>query len=415
MRKFSLLIASLFLFCSVSTASAQRFPEPNGFVNDFAQLLSEEQARSLNDELIAFEQKTTIEIVVVTVSSLNGMEIKDYAKELANTWGVGKEKTNNGVIFLIAPNERGMYIEAAVGIRDILPRWRTDRIRDRDVLPRFRAKDLPGGIINGTHAIIATIVAVNAPPPPPRKWSATDTKILLYIIGGIATIVILLILIVPQIRQRRACAYVLKMRGTFLEQFAIVDLKGSNPDVTDNTRSNLTDLREKFRTIEQLRADSPEVDWCETRETLDRLLSQVRGTEWQMDRQIHYAKTARRDGPALMAKIPSLIEEAERKLAEGSTSVRATRHLEEARAQYAQARTQKSGMSIVDWVILYAILTNVESKIAHAESTHDTANNGWVDHSNSRSSDDTPVYGFGNSGGLGGGDGFTGGGSAGSW
>jgi len=95
------------------------------------------------------------------------------------------------------------------------------------------------------------------------------------------------------------------------------------------------------------------------------------------------------------------------------------KYLEQARTQYAQVQSQQSGMTMTDWVILYLILTSIQSNTANAESAHQYAN---TDHSNnysssSSSSDSSPSYGFGDSGGFGGGSGFGsgGGGSSGSW
>jgi uncharacterized protein len=88
----------------------QQYPKPSGYVNDFAGLLSHDQGAALNSELAAFEKRTTVEIAVVTVPSLKGHNVEDYTRGLAKEWGVGKAGRNNGVVFLIAPNERKMRI-----------------------------------------------------------------------------------------------------------------------------------------------------------------------------------------------------------------------------------------------------------------------------------------------------------------
>src|SRR3989338_9019865 len=148
------VLAVMLLLVATVTTYAQQYPKPTGYVNDFGNLLTREQGASLNDKLAAFEKKTTIEIAVVTVFSLNNQSIEEYTRGLAKEWGVGKRGQNNGVVFLIAPKERKMRIETASGVRSVLTNSRADQIRDEAVLPRFRAGNMAQGIIDGTHAIM---------------------------------------------------------------------------------------------------------------------------------------------------------------------------------------------------------------------------------------------------------------------
>ena len=165
-------------------------------------------------------------------------------------------------------------------------------------------------------------------------------------------------------------------------------------------------------------ATSDGINWIETREKFDSMEYPLDQIVSEMKREIAFAEKARKEGPELLKKIPGMIEEAEKKLAEGKSSPKAVKYLEEARTQYAQVQSQQSGMTMTDWVILYLILTSIQSNTANAESAHQYAN---TDHSNdysSRSSDSSPSYGFGDSSsGFGGGGGFDsgGGGSSGSW
>src|SRR6185369_8300148 len=136
------------------TLHAQEYPKATGYVNDFAQLLTKEEGKSLNQELVDFEKKTSIEIAVVTVNSLEGATIEEYTQGLATTWGVGKSNKNNGVMFLIAITERKMRIQTASGSREILTDELADEIRDDIILPHLKANDWSTGIIEGTHAIM---------------------------------------------------------------------------------------------------------------------------------------------------------------------------------------------------------------------------------------------------------------------
>lgn len=188
--------AVLLFITAVSAVHAQQYPEAIGYVNDFANLLTHEQGTSLNDELIAFEKKTSIEIAVITVSSLEGQNIEDYTQGLARNWGVGKQHQDNGIVFLIAPKERQMRIEVASGVRSILTDSNADRIRDSVVLSSFRSGDMAQGIIDGAHSIMRTfdvsveleVTEKKTQPTTSRKWTSEDTKIISYILGGFAVV-----------------------------------------------------------------------------------------------------------------------------------------------------------------------------------------------------------------------------------
>lgn len=426
------VFAVMLLLVVTATAYAQQYPKATGYVNDFANLLTSEQGASLNNDLAAFEKKTTIEIAVVTVPWLNNQSIEDYTRGLAKEWGVGKRGQNNGVVFLIAPKERKMRIETASGARSILTNSRADQIRDNTVLPRFKTGNMAQGIIDGTHEIMRALDASaapaaaeretsQAPQSAPREWTSENTKVLGYVLGSIAGVALMLFLTVPPVRRLKARKYVLETKGGIASRFAEAERTARSSDVKEETRKKLTKLKGEFSSIDRLTATSEGVKWLELREKLDSMdypLSQIVS---DMKREIAFAEKARREGPELMKKIPGMIEAAEKKLAEGKSSPKALKHLEEARTQYAQVQAQQSGMTMtmMDWVILYVILTSIQSNTANAESAHQYAN---TDHSNDYSSrassnDSSPSYGFGDSGGFGGGGGFDsgGGGSSGSW
>lgn len=423
----SALAVVLLVVAIATTAHAQQYPKATGYVNDFANLLTREQGASLNDELVAFEKKTTIEIAVITVPWLNNQSIEDYTRGLAKEWGVGKRGQNNGVVFLIAPKERKMRIETASGARAVLTDSRADQIRDQAVLPRFRANNMAQGIIDGTHAIMRTLDASAAPAtsegnaeaPQSREWTSNNTKVLGYVLGSIAGVVLLLFLIVPSVRRSKARKYVLETKGGIASRFVEAERTSRSSDVKEETRKKLAKLKGEFSSIDRLTATSEGVRWLDLREKLDSMGYPLGQIVSDMKREIAFAEKARKEGPELLKKIPGMIEAAEKKLAEGKSSPKAVKYLEEARTQYAQVQAQQSGMTITDWVILYLILTSIQSNTANAESAHQYAN---TDHSNdyssrSSSSDSSPSYGFGDSGGFGGGGGFDsgGGGSSGSW
>ncbi len=437
----SALVFAIFVLMIGITASAEQYPKPTGFVNDFAGVLTTDQGVSLNAELIAFEKKTTIEISVVTVPWLNNQSVEDYTRGLAQEWGVGKKGKNNGVVFLIAPKERKMRIEVASGISSTLPSSRTDQIRDEDVIPQFKARNMSQGIIDGTHAIMRVLDPAPSPAPvasdsntvpataqpsvaeqpstdqSTSTWTAEDTQIMWYVLAAAAVIVVLLIIWVPGIRRSNARKYVLENKGALINRFADAEKTAKKSGVKNETRGKLTKLKSKLSSLEYLTVES-NANWIEMREAMDSVdypLTQIIST---MESEIEFAEKAEREGPKLMQELPGLLDAAEAKLAEGKESPKARRKLDEARTLYAQAQQQQSGMSTTDWVILYMLLNDSHQNALSAQSTHEYANapatdSSWGSTSSSSSSSDSPSSfgGFGDSGGFGGGDS----GSSGSW
>ena len=154
-----------FLTCPLSfltspVCAQASLPKPTGRVNDFAELLSAPARAALEQRLRDVETTTSSEIAVATVTSLDGMSVEEYANRLFKEWGVGQAKTDNGVLILVAPNDRAMRIEVGYGLEGILPDGLAGEIRDQQFLPRFRDDDYAGGITAGVNRI-ADIVEKN--------------------------------------------------------------------------------------------------------------------------------------------------------------------------------------------------------------------------------------------------------------
>lgn len=139
----------------VSPAAAQNFPaRPNGPVLDEAGLLTPSQAVDVSSKLNAFNERSGRSLVVATVKSLNGGEIEPYATELGRRWGVGDAKNDMGVLLLVAPTERKVWIATGYGADDYLTDAMSGTIIRQDIIPKFKAGDMGGGIVAGVDAII---------------------------------------------------------------------------------------------------------------------------------------------------------------------------------------------------------------------------------------------------------------------
>jgi uncharacterized protein len=142
------------LLALAAPALAQNFPANNGSpVVDQANLLSPEQEFDLKSKSEALYAQTGRAFVVATVNSLDGLTVEDYGGRLLRAWKVGDEKRDDGVILLVAPNERKVRIETGYGAEGFLPDILAGRIIRNDILPRFREGDMAGGIMAGAGSI----------------------------------------------------------------------------------------------------------------------------------------------------------------------------------------------------------------------------------------------------------------------
>lgn len=148
-------VASLFAIFLLSVLPLQ---DTTRRVHDFANLLSVEQSQAIDAICRDVERQTTAQVAVVTVQSLDGQTVDDYAHALFNAWGIGQKDVNNGVLLLVAPNERRARIEVGYGLEPLLTDAFCGEILDAHVVPRFRVNDYPGGIEAGTRAIADTLL-----------------------------------------------------------------------------------------------------------------------------------------------------------------------------------------------------------------------------------------------------------------
>ncbi|MBA2467444.1 MAG: TPM domain-containing protein [Sphingomonas sp.] len=138
-------------------ASAQTFPKLTGRVVDQANLLSSAQEVDLRSKSEALEAQTGRQFVVATVNSLEGRTIEDYGYRLGRTWAIGGKEEDDGVILLVAPKERKVRIETGYGATVFLTDAVSSQIVRNAILPRFKAGDMPGGIMAGADRIIETM------------------------------------------------------------------------------------------------------------------------------------------------------------------------------------------------------------------------------------------------------------------
>ena len=147
------LIAALLIFYAFS-AFALDVPKLTGYVNDHAGMLSPSANATLEQELRAFEQSDSTQIVIVTIPSLQGEVLEEFSLKVAESWKIGQKGKDNGIIFLVSKEDRKLRVEVGRGLEGKLTDLMAGRIIDLVVKPRFKRGDFDGGFITGAHALI---------------------------------------------------------------------------------------------------------------------------------------------------------------------------------------------------------------------------------------------------------------------
>ena len=144
---------ALLAFIGHTAAADPAFPQLTGRVVDDADLLSAADIAELDTGLKALEDKSSDQVVVVTLPSLQGFTIEDFGYQLGRHWGIGTKEKDNGVLLIVAPNERKVLIEVGRGLEPLLTDAMSNVIINGAILPRFRSGDYAGGIKEGVKGI----------------------------------------------------------------------------------------------------------------------------------------------------------------------------------------------------------------------------------------------------------------------
>lgn len=200
------LLGFILLLALVVAAAAQpRFPALNNRrVVDEANVLPPTAEQQLTQRLAELETATGRQLVVATVPDLQGYDIADYGYQLGRSWGIGSRARNDGAILLVAPSERQVRIEVGYGLEGLLTDALTSRILREQVVPRFRANDMAGGITAGADALIGHLradpevqqrnlaqAAAAKPQPQPRSsrggsiWPVILTIVVIWVVLSI--------------------------------------------------------------------------------------------------------------------------------------------------------------------------------------------------------------------------------------
>lgn len=180
MKKLINIITAALAVCIfiLPLSAANKYPKPTSqfFVNDFAEVIEQSAEDEIYSKGAALQEKTTAQVVVVTVDTLDGEEPADYALELGREWGVGQKEEDNGVVILLAKTERQIYIAVGYGLEGALPDSKTGRIIDIYGLDYLKNNDFSNGLLEIFKAVVNEVYIEYGEEPEEGYTAIEDTN-----------------------------------------------------------------------------------------------------------------------------------------------------------------------------------------------------------------------------------------------
>ncbi|HEV7507119.1 MAG TPA: TPM domain-containing protein [Thermoanaerobaculia bacterium] len=161
-----LVVLGVFFVLLPFAATAKDIPPLTGRIVDQANLLTADQKQRIETKLAAFEKETTDQVAVLTLDSLEGEALEDYANKVGRAWALGQKGKDNGVLLLVAKQDRKMRMEVGYGLEPVLTDLQTNIIQNEVIIPYFKKGDFGGGIEAGVDAILSTIQGKPFQPAP---------------------------------------------------------------------------------------------------------------------------------------------------------------------------------------------------------------------------------------------------------
>lgn len=169
------LLAGL-LFALAPAFAQPAIPPVTAHVMDTTGTLDAEQRRQLENKLTALEQARGAQLVVLLVATTQPEDIASYANRVANTWKLGRKEIGDGVLLIVAKNDRKVRIEVAKTLEGAIPDLAAKRVIDEVITPRFKQGDFAGGLEAGV-ARLTSLIAGEALPPPPNEAVSDQGKL----------------------------------------------------------------------------------------------------------------------------------------------------------------------------------------------------------------------------------------------
>jgi len=190
------VVGALVACVGAEATSEPTVPVPRGFVSDYVGVLDDGTVRELDGLISELKQKTGAEIAVVVVKTTKPLSAFDYGMKIAEAWRPGSKGKDNGVVFLVAVDDRELFILPGYGVEGPLPDGRVGEIRDRLIVPAFRRGDYAAGIRAATHELARAIatdagVTLSGNPPAALPVSPPSKAFILFLLAILLVIFIL--------------------------------------------------------------------------------------------------------------------------------------------------------------------------------------------------------------------------------
>lgn len=182
-----LLCLILFLVSSFAQAALIEIPELKSRVTDLTQTLSQPQQAALEAKLAAFEQKKGSQIALLIVPTTQPEDIAQYSIRVADAWKLGRKKVDDGLLILIATEDRKMRIEVGYGLEGPIPDLTAKRVINEVIAPKFKQGDFYGGLDSGVDRLIGLIEGEPLPEPasPALSGMSIENMLPLLLFGGL--------------------------------------------------------------------------------------------------------------------------------------------------------------------------------------------------------------------------------------
>ena len=157
-RRILIVVFAAFVLLTAVKLDAAAIPSaPDNYIYDGAGIINASDYQSITRFLSELDRKTTAQVAVATVATTEPDVIETYAVKLFQQWGIGRRGKDNGVLFLIAKDDRKMRIEVGYGLEGALPDAICNRIINAIVVPEFKDEKFSDGVLKGTSAIVSLV------------------------------------------------------------------------------------------------------------------------------------------------------------------------------------------------------------------------------------------------------------------
>lgn len=394
-KRLAALMVVLLLASTGVWGQSATYPEKKGIVSDYAGKLDEAQSNELAALIKQYEQQTSIEFAVVVADSLQGRSAREYAQGIGDSWGVGEAGRNNGVVLLWAPNERAYSLRIADGLSSDISDADARRITSEHLLPNFRRGQYYAGL---KETVQATMEQLGNSPWEERLQARTqrqqrqarqaeedqreqrisDELVLgFFVVAGIGALTWLAIY---WLRQRKKKITELAQASTAIAdnlrraesnapqvQQLLSDFSKEAPEQDVSAMSK--DIAEQPARSLKIKVDAQCVNFADLASYKEMVRIRTRSeTEAHLlesvQQRIAQIKTAKEQSQALMAQLANERFEIAQ-VRDNSRRNEVNRLLATSRQNYEQAR-HNSSMSVVDWLMINALLNSSHSQVQQA-------------------------------------------------